>query len=391
MSIRTKLIVAVFASTVALALATGAFVRSAGERNVRVAAEQAISTAGEAFAAMERADVEKLDATLRALSAHPGLVAAFAARDRARLLSVAAPIFAALRAEHDITHFYFLEPEPSRRCFLRVHRPDQYGDVVNRATLTRAAATRSLGAGKELGQTAFALRVVRPWTGPDGKLLGYVELGEEIDHFLQRMRVQTGDDYGLLVEKAFLDEAAWAATRAGKRNNWDDRPRTVVVDTSTDDESIIDFDGDLASVPDGGLLLEEHEHDGRTFLRGIVPLKDAAGRRAAGLFVRHDISALRATMLDARRGIYLVLFAVAAVLATLLVGFVNRLVFRRLDRMARTMDEVSARLAAGDDEVAVPSATPMDELGRFEEHLGRCLQGVAGLLKDLRRKSTSSR
>ncbi|HEX9399530.1 MAG TPA: cache domain-containing protein [Anaeromyxobacter sp.] len=388
MSIRAKLIVAIFASMVALALATGTFVRSAGERNVRISAEQAISSAGEAFAAMERADVEKLDATLGALSAHPGLSEAFAARDRPRLLSVAAPIFEELEAQHDITHFYFLEPEPSRTCFLRVHRPEQFGDVVTRATLTRAIASGALGAGKELGQTAFALRVVRPWYGRDRRLLGYVELGEEIDHFLVRMKAQTGDEYGLLVEKAFLDERAWAATREGRRNNWDDRPRTVVVDTTTPDEAIIDFEGDLSSVPERGLLLEEDEHDGRTFVRGIVPVKDAAGRRVGGLFVRHDISALHASSLEARRGIYLVLLAVAAVLAALLVRLVNGLVFRRLDRMVATMEGLSARLAAGDYDVVAPRATANDEIGRFEEFLGRFLQVVAGILKQLRRRGT---
>ncbi len=389
MSIRGKLIVAIFASMVALAVATGALVRSAGERNVRRAAELAISSAGEALAAMERADVEKLDATLSVLAAHPGLAEAFAARDRPRLLALAAPIFATLKAEHDITHFYFLEPEPSRACFLRVHRPEQFGDVVTRATLTLAIDSRGLGSGKELGQTAFALRVVRPWYGRDGGApLGYLELGEEIDHFLGRMKAQTRDEYGLLVAKSFLDEQAWAATRQGLRNNWGDRARTVVVDTTTADEAIIDFDGDLSSIPEHGLLLEQDARDGRIFVRGIVPVKDAAGRRVGGLFVRHDITALHASMLEARRGIYLVLLAVAAVLAGLLVRLVNGLVFRRLDGMVATMDGLSSGLAGGDFDVGAPRATADDEIGRFEAHLGRFLQVVAGVLKQRGRKGT---
>ncbi|HEX9308678.1 MAG TPA: cache domain-containing protein [Anaeromyxobacter sp.] len=389
MSIRGKLIVAIFASMVALAVATGALVRSAGERNVRRAAELAISSAGEALAAMERADVEKLDATLSVLAAHPGLAEAFAARDRPRLLALAAPIFATLKAEHDITHFYFLEPEPSRACFLRVHRPEQFGDVVTRATLTLAIDSRGLGSGKELGQTAFALRVVRPWYGRDGGApLGYLELGEEIDHFLGRMKAQTRDEYGLLVAKSFLDEQAWAATRQGLRNNWGDRARTVVVDTTTADEAIIDFDGDLSSIPEHGLLLEQDARDGRIFVRGIVPVKDAAGRRVGGLFVRHDITALHASMLEARRGIYLVLLAVAAVLAGLLVWLVNGLVFRRLDGMVATMDGLSSGLAGGDFDVGAPRATADDEIGRFEAHLGRFLQVVAGVLKQRGRKGT---
>jgi HAMP domain-containing protein len=387
MSIRAKLMLAIVASMVGLALVTGALIRAAGERTARSAAEHAVSAAAQALASSERGDIEKLDATLRALSAHPGLAQAFAARDRETLLALAAPVFAALKAEHDITHLYFLEPEPSRTCFLRVHKPEWFGDVVDRATLTKAIETKGLGAGKELGKTAFALRIVRPWFGQDGKLLGYLELGEEIDHFLDRMKAQTGDDYGLLVEKAFLDEAAWRATRQGKRNNWGDRPRTVVVDTTAPDETMIDFDRDLASIPEQGLLLGEDLREGKVFARGIVPVKDAAGRRVGGLFVLHDVTALHRNMLAARRGVYVVLAAVAAALGILLHVLVDRLVFRRLDAMIGTMEDLSARLAGGDYDVVAPRASGTDEIGRFEEFFGRFLQVVAGLLKELTRKA----
>lgn len=388
MSIRAKLLVAIVASMVALALVTGALVRAAGERNARGAAEAAITTAGQALAASERADVEKLDATLRALSIHPGLQEAFAARDRKRLLAIAAPVFAVLRADHDVTHLYFIEPEPSKACFLRVHKPEWAGDIVDRATLAKAIETKGTGAGKELGKTAFALRVVRPWYAADGKLLGYLELGEEIDHFLGRMKVQTGDDYALLIEKAFLDERAWAGTRQGKRNNWNDRARTVVVDSTAADDSILEFDHALGSVPDRGLLLDEEVRDGRTYARGIVPVSDAAGRRVGGLFVLHDITPLHATMLTARRWIYLVLVLVAVALGLVLQQLVNRFVFRRLDAMIATMEDLSARLAGGDYDLVAPRATAPDEIGRFEEFFGRFLQVVAGLLKELTRGKT---
>jgi hypothetical protein len=322
MSTRSRLVVTIVGSMVGLAVLTGGLVRAAADRNAQTAAEQAISAAAQALAAAERADVDKLDATLAALSAHPGLAEAFAARDRKRLLALAAPVFARLREEHDVTHFYVHDPE--RVCFLRVHRPEQFGDVVDRITLRKAVETGQVGAGKELGRTAFALRVVRPWHDASGKLLGYLELGEEIDHFLARIKAQTGDDYGLLVEKAFLDARAWRATRAGRRDNWDDRPRAVVVDITTPDESIIDYGGELASIPDAGLLLSTEGREHATFVRGIVPVKDAAGRRVGGLFVVHDITALHASMLAARRGIYAALALTAAVLAVILVALGKR-------------------------------------------------------------------
>jgi HAMP domain-containing protein len=391
MSIRAKLVVAIVASMVALAVFTAALVRAVAERNVRIAAEQAVSAAGQALASAERADVEKLDATLRVLALHPGLTDAFAARDRARLLATAAPVFDALRAEHDVTHVYFIEPEPARTCFLRVHHPGWFGDVIERATLSKAIETKRVAAGKELGRTAFALRVVRPWHGPDGKLLGYLELGEQMDHFLDRMKAQTGDDYGLLVDKAFLDEAAWAGTRGTSRNDWAERNRTVLVDTTAAEEVTAGFDDDVASIPEAGVVLGEELRESRVFVRGIVPVKDAAGRRVGALFVRHDITLLHESMLAVRRSMYVALGAAAAALAALLLVLANRLVFRRLDRMIRSMHDLSARLAGGDYDVVAPRASGDDEIGRFEELFGRFLQVVAGLLKELSRNKTGTR
>jgi HAMP domain-containing protein len=385
-TIRAKIVVAIVASMVALAMAAGVLVHAAGERNVRIAAEQAIDAAGQALAAAERADVEKLDATLRALSVHPGLAEAFAARDRARLAALAQPVFAALRSD-DITHFYFIEPEPKRTCFLRVHRPAWSGDVVNRVTLARAIETRNVAAGKELGLTAFAIRVVRPWLAKDGNVLGYLELGEEIDQHLHRMKAQTGDDYAMVVEKRFLDEGAWASMRLGQRNDWNDRPRTVVVNSTTGDGTIAELGRDLASVPERGLLLDARARDGRVLVRGLVPVKDAGGRRVGGLFVLHDITALHESMLSARRNLYTALAIVAAVLAALLLALVNRLVLRRLERIMVAMEDVSARLADGNYDVVVPRPGAQDEIGRFERLFERFVATVAGLLKELTRKA----
>ncbi len=388
LSIKTRIIVAVLGCMLGLAAAADVLVGLAARQNMRIASEHAMSSAGAALAALERADIEKLDATLVGLMAHPGLAAAFADRNRVKLLDLAAPIFAELKRQHDVTHWYFLDPEPAGTYFLRVHRPGQFGDVIVGATLNAAMASRGRGAGKELGQTAFALRVVRPYVAR-GRLLGYVGLGEEIDSFLGRMRAQTGDDYGLLVRKEFLDRRAWASAVAGRRDSWEDLPDDVLVNTTTADASIVDAGAKLQALPDSGLLLDERDRAGRTFVRGIVPVTDAAGRRVGGLFVQHDITALRASMTRARTAILCTVAAVAVFLAALLVGLTQHLVFARLRRMMQTMEDLLARMAGGDYAVAQdmkPSGD--DEIGRFERFVGQFLQVIQELLKALTEQKT---
>jgi HAMP domain-containing protein len=381
MSIKQKLVAGVVACMLLLAAVTGLLVGIGTERAVRLAALQAVESAGAGLAATERADVEKLDAALTALAANPLLVEAYRARDRERFLAVAAPIFERLRRSHDVTHFYVHDPAPARTNFVRVHKPSEFGEVVGRATLTQAIERHGRGAGKELGKTAFALRVVEPWV-VDGQVIGYLELGEEVDHFLGRLKAQTGDDYAMLVVKRFLDERAWRATY-GDRKPWGDAAVVTVDDTSGDPAALADAAVD--ELPPGGRLLGELARGGRVLARGVVPVQDASGATVGGVVVLHDITALHGALMRVRSGILVMLVAVAAVMTLLILFLVERLVFARLSRMTETLEDLGARLAGGEYDVAASRAPagPDDEIGRFEEFFGRFLAVVGGLLKEL--------
>jgi hypothetical protein len=370
LSVELKLIFAVVAISLAASLVAA---RSAGgifKKNVEEAALASLQTAADAFAVQERSDVEKLAATLDALLANDDLRAAFVARDRERLLAASAPLFATMRDRDRITHWYFIEPGPTPTVFLRVHRPELHGDAVERATLRIAAETKELGAGKELGRTAFALRVVRPWTR-DGKLLGYMELAEEIDHFLGAIKSRTGDEYGLLVKKKFLDEKAWAAVLGPRSNTWNDRPDVVVVDTTTFTEGIIDFGGDLEAIPDAGLPLDEIERGDRSYVRGIFPVRDAGGRKVGGLFVLHDFTAQHDAIRAALLQTFLAILAVFALTAVAIAGAAHVLLFQRLGRLRHDLE--SHADAAGLPPGRVVQLESEDEIGRLEALFRRVL------------------
>jgi hypothetical protein len=370
LSVELKLGVAVLATCVLAAVIGARVAGGVFESNLEDAAVSTLQVAGDAFAAHERSEVEKLTATLDVLLADDHLRTAFVARDRERLLALAAPTFQAMSQRDRITHWYFIEAEPAKTVFLRVHRPELFGDRVDRTTLQQAIETRDLGAGKELGQTAFALRVVRPWFH-EGKLLGYMELAEEIDHFLGALKSRTGDEYGLLVKKRFLDEKAWARVLGPRANTWNDRPDVVVVDTTTFTEGIIDFQGDIEQIPDRGAALGEALRGERAFIRGIFPLRDAAGRKVGGLFVLHDFTrhhaALRAGILQA----YLVLLALAALTAAMVAFLVHQLVFARLARLRADLEERAGREGLPPSRLVATQSD--DELGRLEALFRRVL------------------
>ncbi len=390
LSIKLKLSIAVVACLGAIALANAALARYNYEQDMKFAAEQAVRTAARTFASMEKREVDKLSSTLDSLLGNRNLATLFAQRDRERLYEAAAPIFRELKERHSITQWMFIDPEPSRACFLRVQRPELHDDLIDRITLQMAMRTKETASGKELGNTVFALRVVRPLV-VSGKLLGYVELGEEIDSFLARMKAETGDEYGLIVQKQFLDEKAWAASRGARRNNWGDDPAVVAVDATSADAPVAGSSADLRAVPEGGRYLGPVESGPLLFVRGVIPVRDAAGREVGGVLVVRDVTSLRDRMLGEQRRVVLVIGLVALAMLGLLLVMFELLVFRRLIRMTEAMQDVSTRLAGGDYEIgaSVHPGAP-DEIGSFEAFLGGFLTTIGATLRELEKRRRHS-
>jgi len=379
-SIRAKLVIAIVLTLGASGLASAALVRDLYLRSARAAAEEALKGAAAAYEQIERNDVEKLSTALDVVVHHPGIRDAFAARDREKLQALTLPIHQVLKADHGIGHWNYIEPE-TRKMFLRPHLPAKFGDVIERASLLKAMSRLETSAGKELGKSEFALRVGRPFFA-DGKVIGYIELGEGVTHFLGKMKAQTGNDFAMFIHKKLIDQAEWARTRGTERNSWDDFAEVVVVNSTTGDPIV-----DASAIQGGGgtaKVLEEVERGGTMYARGVFPVRDSAGTVVGGLVVRHDINALFGGMrqgLFQALGFLLALTAVAALLVFLLV---DRLIFRRLKGMMATMEDLSVRLAGGDYSVGAVARSPRsDEIGRFESFFADFLGLVGNTLRGL--------
>jgi hypothetical protein len=373
LSAESTLALSVSLLALGLAAAGAEVVTRSFEDRVEEVGEGVLRSAAEAFATLQRAEEEKLAATLDALMASDQLRVAFQARDRGRLLALAAPVLQTLRDRDGITHWYFHEPEPSRRVFLRVHKPDLFGERVERATLARAADTGDLGAGLELGRTAFALRVVRPWVH-DGQVIGYLELAERIDHFLEAMKRRTGDDYGLLVKKRLIDEQAWASVLRPLANSWNGRPDVLAINSTAIAEGILDYAGDLDRLGEGGDLLGEAIIGGRAYLRGVFPVRDAAGRAVGGLFVAHDFTVHHAAVQEARRTTFALLLGLAALAAFGFAVLARLFVFRRIRWLRERLERRTAGWAPGGRAGAM---TGHDDLSRLETLFERALSEEA--------------
>ena len=177
------------------------------------------------------------------------------------------------------------------------------------------------------------------------------------------MKSQTGDDYALLLSKKFVDRQFWADSSAvwKRRDNWDDSPNFVVADKTTANDDIIQFHGELASVPAQGKVLESFNQGDSVFVRGMFPIRDAANRTVGAMFVVRDISSVHLAMRNTQNILVFLSVAAQLFLAVLVLTMLSHLVFRRLKKII----VVATRVVGGDFESAIQVGSN-DEIGQFE-------------------------
>ncbi|HEU0187978.1 MAG TPA: diguanylate cyclase [Gallionellaceae bacterium] len=231
-----------------------------------------------------------LQTILEMLEKDQALHAALERGDRATLLEKSAPLFADLRKIFGVTHFYFTRAD--RVNLLRVHQPERYGDVIERFTTREAQRTGALAQGVELGPLgALTLRVVDPWYADKERkhLIGYVELGMEVDHALEEVREFLGVQTFVLIRKQFLQRDEWESgmLMLGRVPEWERFPDFALSSQGmqTIPDALSERIGKVALAGSADIVQK------RVSYRSIaVPLRDAAGADVGQLMLLVDVS-----------------------------------------------------------------------------------------------------
>jgi PAS domain S-box-containing protein len=288
--IRVRILIPLLVVVLALVLACGWFLVHDFRARVRQESQKAFDRVPDVWRSALAKDSKLLDATLNVLVMDSKLRSAMIAGDREALLHHAMTTFQQLRREHNITHFYFHRPD--RVCLLRVHQPERYGDKIDRFTAVQAEATGQASWGIELGPLGtFTLRVVHP-VRENGRLIGYMELGEEIEHITGQLREALGLDIFIALRKQYVDRAGWTEgmKMLGRRGDWDLSPTSVVIFQTMEKiptSLLYHFCGgsekcNLANVP-----LSANERKYRVACQEIL---DAGGRRVGELVALRDVT-----------------------------------------------------------------------------------------------------
>ena len=386
MNIKTKVILTVIACIFLGSLAILFFSDNQYEHNKARIGEDFMKTAKATFDGNVNNDVKMLTATMNAVLENKQVMDAFAKKDRDKLLKLTQPLYKINKKAVKITNWNFMEPE-SNKTFLRVHQnPKSFGDVLTRPLFLKTVASKDYTSGFELAKAGFALRLGHPCYDEQGKLTGYTELGETVDHIFQNIKAQTGDDVGLIVKKKFMKKEAWDATIQGKgtRNNWDDFKDTLVIDRTIDDNDLIAYDGDLEQIPDQGILLGEVKKNDSVYLKGLFPIVDANNAKIGGVFVLHNITPVYNDMKSLRTNTIIFVILQALVICGLIIVMLGSLIFVRLQKIIDT-----ATVVVGGDYDKSIAVTKNDELGMFEllfEQFRQVFVNTLNELQDLKKQ-----
>jgi PAS domain S-box-containing protein len=271
-------------------------------------------------------DAAGLATALQPIVANERMRSALLSGDTDRLLADWHPVFDAMHRENCITHFYFFDL--TRTCLLRVHKPEKHGDLINRFTALEAERTGKVASGIELGPLGtFTLRVVQP-VFQDNRLLGYVELGKEIEDVLKDLHVRSGSHLAVAIRKEYLDRETWenGMKFLGRIADWDRLPGDVIIYSSQ--SRLPDVFASMATHSlDGGHFHGEVTHfklDGRDWSLSAIPIHDVSGKEVGDLLAMLDVTVEEAAFVR-----LLVLGGAGhGILLALLVGFVFVLLLR---------------------------------------------------------------
>ncbi len=309
----------------------------------RVEIQQTLAAAREAtkvWEGLHNDNVRKLSWFALRSTDDPELRRAMRAGDRDALLAHTQKMLEGMHENFSISHWYFINPD--RSILLRVHNPGRHGDVIERQTLKDAESWGKPTTGLELGILGtYTLRHVLPWRD-EGKLIGYVEVGMEVDWFGNQVKQLLGLESLTAVTKRYTSETNFndGKKSLGLSGNWSDYQSFALLSQTFDE-----FPSSLADaweifIKTGRPSVVALNRDGRIWSASFLALPDYQQRPAATMAVLREVTESRAA---ANRSL---LYAVALAILTAALLFFG--LWRRLSGIESNLISSHEKLEANE-------------------------------------------
>ena len=238
-------------------------------------------------------ETQEMSKCLDAIATDRRTAPALLANDAARLRKSWLNAFNKMRDALNVSHFSF--HDRNRTCLLRMHAPERHGDTIDRFTAREAERTGQAVSGLEIGRTGtIVLRSVQPVLD-NGQMVGFVEIGKEIDSILSREHLSGVLQLAVLVHKLFLPQPQWEAAMqsAGRTTDWHLLPDSVLAYSSLPrlPEQLLPLLRDNTAVTQDEQGREDFFFDRRHWRAVTSPILDASNQEIGTLLIMTDITA----------------------------------------------------------------------------------------------------
>ncbi|WP_395453158.1 cache domain-containing protein [Azospirillum melinis] len=309
---------------------------------VEHAADNQLKTLQEFLDANVASEARRALTLAQALAGNGEIQAAFAAQDRNRLAGMLVQGFKDLKEQHGVTQMQF--HTPASVSFLRVHRPEKFGDDLSsfRFTVVEVNKTRKPVFGLENGVEGLGIRGVVPMVS-QGAQIGSFEVGLSFGKpFFEAFHKETGAEVAFHTVKDGGFET-FASTFREALALGQDRMKDALIRESE---------------------VQTHQLGGASYAVRLAPVRDYRGTAIGFYTIAMDRSAFDAEIAEARTSAILIGLAVLAV-ALGVAWLVNRGIARPIQGMTESMGD----LAKGNTDIRVSGTGRRDEIGAMADAL----------------------
>lgn len=307
-------------------------------------AEEKNNISREFFYSIINQDTASLSSVIDAFANDENYKKLFLDKEKDAIYDSLLPFFRSLNEKYGITHFNFIEEDG--KVFLRMHDINLSGDYKISTPLSKAMHENDTAHDIELGKTAFALRVVKPYN-EDNRKIGYIEIGQEIDYIVTMLQKNTRNHFVMVADKEHINKDYWSSAMQwqNKKNNWDDLDNFVIISSTLDNQDYLQCTTQYnidRIVAGNQIHTEEITINGSIYTCRGFKLVNSEGTNLGAIITFIDIT--EDTKFIERSSSLFILFIVALLLLTVVTG---ALVSLKITRPIKHIHEAIKKIKAG--------------------------------------------
>ncbi len=341
--------------------------------NLTKRVENVFHTVDGSFSEEVKIEANSLSMTIESLLSDKHILTMFAERDRKGLKDYLLPLYLEkLSKKYSVAQFQFHLPPAT--SFLRLHKPNKFGDDLSafRKTVLQVNHSKKPVIGIEVGRGGPGVRVVYP-VSFEGKHIGSVELGGGINSILEFLKRSLKIDYSIGIRKEVFENA--------KRFINEDN------DFLINDVVYYSFSNNALLIASKNFQpsekLQYFDSKGKNYVFGSIPLFDYNKTKIGYITVYYDFTEDKNEMLASVRN-----QAILVTIIAILIMIVGNFVFGRiLIKPLESVKDFAKEVTSGNYDAALNLKSKDPTISDLSDSLFAMSKKIAEALKDAEAKA----